>query len=51
MHEQYVALRRAPYAPPENAPLYVGTVPDPALAHLERSVQQAINRAGNRRTP
>ncbi len=37
------------HRPPENEPLYVGTVPGPYLSHLERSAHQAIERGGRSR--
>ncbi len=48
MHAQYQALRGRPYSPPPNAPLYVGTVPDQALTHLERSVRWRIDQRATR---
>ncbi|GIU87279.1 MAG: hypothetical protein KatS3mg009_1794 [Acidimicrobiia bacterium] len=44
MHAEYVAHRGGPYRPPENEPVYVGTVPTEALPHLEVSVARAIAR-------
>jgi hypothetical protein len=44
MHAEYEALRRKPYRPPPNLPLYVGAVPAAALPHLEQSVQLALKR-------
>lgn len=44
MDAQYQALRGRPYRPPQNAPLYLGTVPASTLPHLERSAQLAIER-------
>jgi hypothetical protein len=44
MHDQYVALRGEPYVPPALRPTYLGTLPDAALALLERSVAAAVDR-------
>jgi hypothetical protein len=44
MHAEYEAIRGHRYQPPENAPLYVGTVSASAFHHLERSVQLARER-------
>jgi hypothetical protein len=44
MHAQYVDLRGRPYRPPDDEPLYVGTVPDQTLGHLERSVRWRLDR-------
>jgi hypothetical protein len=41
MHAEYVARRGRPYRPPRNARLYVGTVPDAALDHIEHAVKRA----------
>ena len=46
MHDEYVALRGHPYVPPANERLYVGTVPDAALEHIEQSAQWAIEHRG-----
>jgi hypothetical protein len=42
MHDEYVALRGRPYKPPERERLYLGTVPDSALPHVERAARRAI---------
>ena len=42
MHEEYVGRRGHAYAPPSNERLYVGTVPDAALEHVEHSARRAI---------
>ena len=42
MHDEYVALRGRAYQPPQNERLYLGTVPDVALEHIEHSAQRAI---------
>jgi hypothetical protein len=42
MHAEYVKLRGRGFQPPANDRLYLGTVPDTALFHLERSAQRAI---------
>jgi hypothetical protein len=39
-----VDLRGRPYRPPDDEPLYVGTVPDQTLGHLERSVRWRLDR-------
>ena len=41
MHAEYVARRGHAYQPPANRRLYVGTVPDPALDHIEHSARRA----------
>lgn len=41
MHDEYVARRGRVYQPPRNNRLYVGTVPDAALEHVEHSVKRA----------
>ena len=41
MHADYVALRGGPYVPPAVERLYVGTMPDAALPHLEHSARRA----------
>jgi hypothetical protein len=48
MHAEYVSLRGRPYLPPANERLYLGTVPDAALSHVEHSVAWALaNRRRN----
>jgi glycosyltransferase involved in cell wall biosynthesis len=42
MHDEYVGLRGRAYQPPQNERLYLGTVPDGALEHVEHSAQRAI---------
>jgi glycosyltransferase involved in cell wall biosynthesis len=42
MHAEYESLRGRPYRPPTNERLYVGTVPETALAHIEHSVNWAL---------
>ena len=42
MHDEYVRLRGHAYQPPQNDRLYVGTVPDAALEHVEQSARRAI---------
>jgi len=39
MHAQYEAIRGVPYEPPDNDALYLGRVPDSAIAHLELSTR------------
>jgi hypothetical protein len=41
MHDEYVARRGRVYKPPRNPRLYVGTVPDATLEHVEESVRRA----------
>jgi hypothetical protein len=41
MHAEYVARRGHAYEPPRNERLYVGTVPDATLDHVQHSVQRA----------
>jgi hypothetical protein len=41
MHAEYVERRGRAYRPPANDRLYVGTVPDPALDHIEHSARRA----------
>ena len=43
MHDEYVALRGRAYQPPQSQRLYVGTVPDAALEHVEHSARRAID--------
>ena len=45
MHDDYQAIRGEPYAPPLNAPIYVGTAAPAALPFVERSARQAIDRS------
>jgi len=42
MHAEYVKLRGHAYRPPENERLYLGTVPDAALPHIEQSAKRAL---------
>lgn len=42
MHDEYVKLRGHAYQPPQNERLYLGTVPDSALPHIEQSAAQRI---------
>ncbi len=44
MHAEYVALRGRPYTPPGNERLYMGTVPESTLTHMEQSVAWALAR-------
>lgn len=44
MHAEYQAIKNEPHRPPVNRPLYVGRVPAPMLAHLERSARLALDR-------
>jgi hypothetical protein len=48
MHADYEAIRGAAYRPPPNDPLYVGRLPEPALAHVEESVRLAKARIARR---
>jgi hypothetical protein len=41
MHEEYVRLRGRAFQPPTKERLYLGTVPDAALPHVEQSVKRA----------
>ena len=50
MHAQYTEIRGEQYVPPENEPLYLGTVPDAALPFVEQSAQVAVKRRASRRT-
>jgi hypothetical protein len=47
MHADYESIRGRPHRPPTNQPLYVGRVHPAALAHVERSARQAIDRIAN----
>src|SRR5699024_10576678 len=47
MHDQYRELRGEAYRPPANPPLYVGTVPEATLPHLEDSTRLARRRLGD----
>ena len=42
MHAEYVKLRGRDYRPPPNERLYLGTVPDAALPHVEQSARRAL---------
>jgi hypothetical protein len=42
MHAEYVTLRGRDYRPPANERLYVGTIPDAALPHVEQSARRAL---------
>jgi len=42
MHDEYVARRGRAYQPPQNAPRFVGRVPDAALEHVRESVRLAL---------
>jgi hypothetical protein len=44
MHAEYERIRGYGHRPPQNRPLFVGTLPPPVLPHVERSARQAINR-------
>lgn len=44
MHADYVAIRGTPYRPPEDEPVYVGTVPTAVLPHIAESAASAITR-------
>jgi hypothetical protein len=44
MHAEFVAIRGHDNRPPQNRPLYVGSVPDPFLPYVERSSQLALSR-------
>jgi hypothetical protein len=46
MHSEFVAIRGHENRPPRNRPLYVGTVPDAALTHIESSCRLALHRLG-----
>jgi hypothetical protein len=46
MHEEYVKLRGRPFRPPTNERLYLGTVPDAALPHIEQSARRARELGG-----
>jgi glycosyltransferase involved in cell wall biosynthesis len=42
MHDEYVKLRGRAYQPPANDRLYLGSVPDAALPHIEQSARRAL---------
>jgi hypothetical protein len=44
MHDQYVEIRGQRYQPPQTQPLYVGTIPVPALQHVAESARIALER-------
>ena len=47
MHAEYVERRGRAFQPPAVDRLYVGSVPDAALSHIEHSARRAIElRAG-----
>lgn len=48
MHAEYVAIRGERYQPPQDPPLYVGTVPPAALPHIERSAHLGMERQARR---
>jgi hypothetical protein len=47
---EYEGLRGEAYEPPQVSPLYLGSIPEPALPHLEHSLRWAC-RAANPNTP
>jgi hypothetical protein len=48
MHADYERIRGKPYRPPATDPLFVGRVPEAALAHVEESVRLAKKRLAKR---
>jgi glycosyltransferase involved in cell wall biosynthesis len=42
MHDEYVKLRGRVYRPPTNDRLYVGSVPDETLPHVQQSAKRAL---------
>jgi glycosyltransferase involved in cell wall biosynthesis len=44
MHTEYEAIRGRPHRPPQNRPLYLGTVPGSLLPHIAHSTGLAIHR-------
>jgi hypothetical protein len=44
MHAEYRAIRGMPHRPPQNRPLYLGTLPPPYLEHVSYSTRLAIER-------
>jgi hypothetical protein len=44
VHAQYQELRGCVYEPPANPPLYLGTVPNSVVPHIEESARLAIRR-------
>ena len=44
MHAEFVAIRGHDNRPPQNRPLYVGTVPDAYLPYVEQSSRLALDR-------
>jgi hypothetical protein len=44
MHSEYEAIRGQRFRPPDRDPVYVGTVPQQLLGHLERSARLALGR-------
>lgn len=43
MNDGYQAVRGRPYRPPEDQPLYLGSVPAAALGHIEHSARLALD--------
>jgi glycosyltransferase involved in cell wall biosynthesis len=43
-HAEYETITGHAHQPPQNRPRYLGTVPDPYLPHVARSIQLAIDR-------
>lgn len=41
MHDEYVARRGVPYRPPDKPRVYFGSLPEPALVHVEESAARA----------
>jgi hypothetical protein len=44
MHAEYQAIRDMPYRPPQNDPLYLGTLPPAYLEHVAHSTRLAMDR-------
>jgi glycosyltransferase involved in cell wall biosynthesis len=51
MHAEYVARRGKQWVPPDNERLYLGTIPDSALPHLQHSVEWAVEHPRTTRAP
>jgi len=49
MHTDYQAVRGYAHEPPQNEPLYVGTIPGAMLEHVSHSTQLAIGRVARAR--
>jgi hypothetical protein len=49
MHAEYQSIRGIPHQPPQNRPLYLGTMPSTLLEHVAHSTRLAIERLARER--